>query len=71
GSSSSSTGLSQEKYDQLISLLQQANLVPSAPSSNPSSTSNSVSASSVVHDGHSPHDASSAGQGLPEDDWFG
>jgi hypothetical protein len=31
GSSSSSISLTQEKYDQLISLLQQASLVPSAP----------------------------------------
>ncbi|GAU11490.1 hypothetical protein TSUD_344800 [Trifolium subterraneum] len=63
-SSSNATGLSQDKYDQLISLLQQANLVPSATPSNPTPQSNFVSASNVVHAGHSPHDSSNT-------DWAG
>ncbi|GAU15747.1 hypothetical protein TSUD_235630 [Trifolium subterraneum] len=71
GSSSSSTCLTQDKYDQLISLLQQANLVSLASPANRTSRSNSVSVSSVVPDGHPPHDTPSAGQDLTEDDWFG
>jgi hypothetical protein len=58
GSSSSSISLTQEKYDQLISLLQQASLVPSAP---PTTSIEILSVSSALHDGHSPHDASSKG----------
>jgi hypothetical protein len=60
GSSSTNTGLSQVQYDQLVSLLQQANLFASAQSpSNP--PSNNASVSNVIHDGVSPHDSSTSG----------
>jgi hypothetical protein len=60
GSSSTNTGLSQVQYDQLVSLLQQANLFASAQSpSNP--PSNNASVSNVIHDGLSPHDSSTSG----------
>jgi hypothetical protein len=60
GSSSTNAGLSQVQYDQLVSLLQQANLFASAQSSsNPSP--NNASVSNVIHDGLSPHDSSTSG----------
>ena len=45
GASSPSANISQEKYDQLVSLLQQVNLLPS--SSTPSASANHVNSSSV------------------------
>jgi hypothetical protein len=59
--SNTNTGLTQDQYNQLVSLLQQANLFASV--SQPASTtpSNNASVSNVIHEGHSPHDASTSG----------
>ncbi|MCI00824.1 integrase catalytic region, partial [Trifolium medium] len=52
--------VNKDQYDQLVTLLQQANLVAlaSQPQTNPPTTNASVS--NVIHDGHSPHDSSNS-----------
>jgi hypothetical protein len=49
--SSSSTGISQEKYDQLVTLLQQVNLIPSR-TSGLGSSSNHIHTTPTVESGH-------------------
>jgi hypothetical protein len=49
--SSSSTGISQEKYDQLVTLLQQVNLIPSS-TSGLGSSSNHIHTTPTVESGH-------------------
>jgi hypothetical protein len=61
GNSGSNTGLSQDQYDQLVTLLQQANLFASTQQPPLNSASNNVSASNVINDGPSPHDPSTSG----------
>jgi hypothetical protein len=51
---SSSASISQEKYDQLVTLLQQANLIPSA-SSNLGSSSNHIHTTPTAEPGLKPH----------------
>ncbi|CAJ2649735.1 unnamed protein product [Trifolium pratense] len=58
--------ISQEQFHQLVVLLQQVNLPPSASTSNPSSSVNQLS---MAH-GPSPNEPSS-GCEIQEDDWFG
>jgi hypothetical protein len=59
--SNTSTGLTQDEYTQLVSLLQQANLFASVSQPTSTTPSNNASVSNVIHEGNSPHDASTSG----------
>ncbi|GAU33433.1 hypothetical protein TSUD_380690 [Trifolium subterraneum] len=66
---SNATSISQDKYDQLVALLQQVNLLPQTPNpaNDPAPSTNHISASMT----HNSSLDSTTGPDIQEDDWFG